>query len=265
AQNLLTATVRRFAGYCQLHDIKLIKNNFEMEYQSNIPFQVGLAGSSAIIIAGLRAMMKYYSVSIGAQELANLALAVETDELGIKGGLQDRVAQVYQGLVAMDFNREFMQRDGYGHYRWLDEKKLSGLYIAYSNRLAESSNVFHSDIRQRFEDGNPEFSQAIEGWKQLVDQGIQCIERQDNETLASLINQNFDYRAALYDVGPDNLLMIRIARQAGASAKFAGSGGAIIGTCVDENMYQRLAEKLGAIDVVVFRPEVAGRYPDLLT
>ena len=36
------------------------------------------------------------------------------EELGITAGLQDRVAQVYGGLVYMDFARESMQRHGHG-------------------------------------------------------------------------------------------------------------------------------------------------------
>ena len=40
----------------------------------------------------------------------SLVLSVETDELGIVAGLQDRVIQVYEGLVYMDFAREVMRR-----------------------------------------------------------------------------------------------------------------------------------------------------------
>ena len=36
------------------------------------------------------------------------------EELGITAGLQDRVVQVYGGLVYMDFARESMQRHGRG-------------------------------------------------------------------------------------------------------------------------------------------------------
>ena len=36
------------------------------------------------------------------------------EELGITAGLQDRVIQVYGGLVYMDFEREGMQRHGHG-------------------------------------------------------------------------------------------------------------------------------------------------------
>jgi prepilin-type processing-associated H-X9-DG protein len=40
--------------------------------------------------------------------MANLVLSVEKDELGIAAGLQDRVAQVYQGLVYMDFDKSII-------------------------------------------------------------------------------------------------------------------------------------------------------------
>ena len=36
------------------------------------------------------------------------------EELGITAGLQDRVVQVYGGLVYMDFARESTQRHGHG-------------------------------------------------------------------------------------------------------------------------------------------------------
>ena len=47
----------------------------------------------------------------------------------------------------------------------------------------------------------------------------------------------------------------RGAREAGATAKFAGSGGAIIGTLPEESTFDRLVEKLGALDCRVIRPE----------
>ena len=47
------------------------------------------------------------------------------------------------------------------------------------------------------------------------------------------------------------------ARNAGASAKFAGSGGAIVGTYEDDAQYARLAEALAAIGCTTIRPEVA--------
>jgi glucuronokinase len=48
--------------------------------------------------------------------------------------------------------------------------------------------------------------------------------------------------------------MVEAARATGASAKFSGSGGAIVGTYEDEAMYQRLEEALTAMAAKVLKP-----------
>ena len=50
---LIKATIKRFAEYCQAQNLALHERNFSIRYQTNIPRQVGLAGSSAIITATL--------------------------------------------------------------------------------------------------------------------------------------------------------------------------------------------------------------------
>ena len=99
---LIKAALRRFCIYCEMHRIKLPNRNFTLRYHSSIPRQVGLAGSSAIVTATLRALMQFYGVKIPLEILPNIVLAVEKDELGINAGLQDRVAQVYEGCVYME-------------------------------------------------------------------------------------------------------------------------------------------------------------------
>ena len=89
----------------------------------------------------------YYNIDIPLEIQANLALSVEQDELGIIAGLQDRVIQVYKGLVYMDFNKEIMMKQGYGIYESLKLEKLPDLWIAYCSK-AEDSGKVHSDVRQ---------------------------------------------------------------------------------------------------------------------
>ena len=51
------------------------------------------------------------------------------------------------------------------------------------------------------------------------------------------MNKNFDLRRKIYGdaaLGELNLRMIEIARQFGSAVKFSGSGGAVIGLCLDE-------------------------------
>ncbi|GIS60015.1 MAG: hypothetical protein CM1200mP2_22400 [Planctomycetaceae bacterium] len=120
---LVKATIKVFVEYCRREGVALHDRNFAIRYTSNIPRQVGLAGSSAIIVATLRALMEFYGIEIPREVQPSLVLSVETGELGITAGLQDRVIQVYGGVVMMDFSRERTRCvQGYecGHYsRWM--------------------------------------------------------------------------------------------------------------------------------------------------
>jgi glucuronokinase len=254
---LLKATAKRFHDHCRAEGIPLHDRNFTLRYSSNIPHLVGLAGSSAIITACFRALMRFYEVSIPKPVLANLVLSAEKDELGIAAGLQDRVAQVYQGAVYMDFDRAHMEAFKHGRYEPLDARKLPPLYIAYRTDLAEVSDIAHKSLRQRFEQKDPVLLDAIRFWAELTVEFRAAMEAGDRRRMAELMNANFDRRAQTYRISEGNMRMIQAARSVGASAKFTGSGGAIIGTYEDEAMFGRLERALGSIGVKVLRPEIA--------
>ena len=253
---LLKATVKRFHDYCAEHAIELDDRNFTIRYSTDIPSQVGLAGSSAIITACMRALMAFYSVSIPKPILANLVLSVEKNELSIPAGLQDRVAQVYEGLVYMNFAKDIMDRQGHGEYEELDIRLLPNLYLAFREDLSEDSGVFHNDIRSRFDRGDAQVVDAMKYWASLAEQVRNCLVERRLERVPELLNANFDMRRTIYRISQGNLLMVDTARSAGASAKFTGSGGAIIGTYEDETMFKRLVEALRSIRVKVIKPVI---------
>lgn len=64
--------------------------------------QTGLSGSSAIVCAALSCLLDFYNVRhlIKVEVRPGIVLEAEK-QLGIVAGLQDRVAQVYGGLVYM--------------------------------------------------------------------------------------------------------------------------------------------------------------------
>jgi glucuronokinase len=256
---LVKATIKKFVDYCRRQGHTLHDRNFSVRYQSDIPRQVGLAGSSAIIVATLRCLIDFYGVSIPREVQPSLALAVETDELGITGGLQDRVIQVYQGLVYMDFAREQMEeRGGYlcGRYEPLDPALLPPIYLAYSTDQSEPTEVFHNDIRGRYNRGEPLVVQAMAKFAGLAAESRQAILAHDAAQLGRLMNENFDTRRSIYQLPVGQVAMVETARRVGASAKYAGSGGAIVGTYRDEAMFQNLERELGAIGCRVLKPKV---------
>lgn len=253
---LLKATVKRFHDYCRDNGIELHGANFTIRYCTDIPSQVGLAGSSAIITACMRALMGFYQVTIPRPVLANLILAVETRELGIPAGLQDRVAQVYEGLVYMDFDKALMAKQGWGQYEPLDSGLLPPLYLAYRAELAEGTEVLHGDLRERYNRGDGDVLEAVRAWAELAVQVRDLLRRGEGAAIGPVLDRNFDIRRRVCRVSEDNIRMVETARSAGASAKFTGSGGAIVGTYEDEAMYRRLEEGLTAIGVRVMRPQI---------
>lgn len=254
---LLKATVKRFFDYCSDNQIRIHDKNFTIRYESNIPHSVGLAGSSAIITACLRALMVFYGVTIPKPVQAGLILSAEKDELGISAGLQDRVIQVYEGLVYMDFNRDLMEKQGHGLYEPLNAKLLPRLYLAYRDDFSEPTEVFHNDIRGRFNCGEKKVVDAMKFWAHLTDRFRTALEQGNVQAMSEMINANFDRRRKIYKISDENLLMVEAARSVGASAKFTGSGGAIVGICKDEQMFSRLKKVLSSHKIKVIKPRLA--------
>src|SRR5262245_37724899 len=256
---LLKATIKKFVEYCQRNGHGLHGRNFSVRYASTIPRQVGLAGSSAIIVAALRCLTEFFGVAIPRDVQPSLALSVETEELGISAGLQDRVIQVYEGLVYMDFAPERLHESGgllCGQYEPLDPALLPPVYLAFNPDAGEPTEVFHNDIRGRFNRGDPAVVRAMGKFAALAAQGREAILGRDAERLGRLIDENFDTRRSIYRLPEAQVRMVEVARSVGASAKFAGSGGAVVGTYRDGEMFKRLTEALGAIGCQVVRPQI---------
>ncbi len=253
---LIKAATKKFWDYCQDKGIVLADRNFTVRYTSNIPVQVGMAGSSAIVTATIRALMTFYGIEIPKPLIPGLILSVETDELQISAGLQDRVVQVYEGLVFMDFNKKLLETQGYGKYENLDPNLLPSIYLAYKSDLSEVSGIAHGNLRGRFMAGDQKVIDAMKYFAEHAQQARECLLQNQPEKLGEIMNENFDRRREIFPINRMNLEMIDVARSTGASAKFSGSGGAIVGTYKDEKMFLNLKEKMAEIGAVVIKPEI---------
>ncbi len=252
---LIKAAIKKFNDHCRENKITLPGKNFRIAFTSSIPDRLGLAGSSAIVTASIKAMMQFYGIEIPKPILANLILSVEKDELKIGAGLQDRVAQVYNCPVYMNFDKKIMDQQGFGEYIPFDKNSLPPLYIAYRTNLSEGSEVTHNDLAKRYKEHDPAVLDAIQQWTALTEQAWEQLQAGD-KNISALLDRNFDIRENIMTVSTGNKELVQTARSAGASAKFTGSGGAIIGTCTDEKMYAELNEKMKKIGAEVIKPEI---------
>ena len=143
--------------------------------------QAGLSGSSAIICAALSCLLDFYDVGhfVKVEDRPSIILSAE-EEIGITAGLQDRVIQVYGGLVYMvcgvqslltfmvlilslsvssiiyhhfllhqDFNKTYMESKGHGTYIPMDASLLPDLYLIYAENPSDSGKALFGKLHTR--------------------------------------------------------------------------------------------------------------------
>ena len=231
---------------------------FRIAYTTDIPRQVGFAGSSAIVVAALRALSQWFGLPLARAELAELALASEVEALGITAGPMDRVIQAYQGLLWMDF----APPRGAHAYRPLDPSSLPPLFVAWDPRGGEPSRRRHGDVRQRFLRGDPDVRRALASLPPLADEGLRCLERGDADGLMRLVDRNFEIRASIYGPAPVDAELVRLARAAGCVAKLCGSGGAVLGVLREPAHWPRTLASYRAAGFGCARAQVAPPAPE---
>ena len=252
---LLKATLLVFINHCEENNVPLHNRGFRLTYSTDIPVLLGLSGSSAIISACLRALGTWYGVKMEPWRMANLAWQVETEQLHILAGLQDRVAQAYNHPVFMDFDQSYFNSNPHGRYEKLN-RPLKNIYIAYSDTLAEGTEKTHGNLQERFNNGDTKMLEAVENWKSLTVSFRDALEAGDVNSMNDCIDANFDIRNELVTLDPKQVELVMLARKSGASAKFCGSGGAIVGMYKDQATLDRLKEDLSSAGVNILLPNI---------
>jgi glucuronokinase len=253
---LIKAALKVFLDYCGSRGISLKTQNFALGYSSTIPRQVGLGGSSALVVAVFRSLLEFFRVEIPMEILPTLVLDAELKELGINAGFMDRVVQVYGGCVFMDLDRKLIENRGHGRYERLDPGLLPPLYLAYRPELGKVSGHVLNEVRLAYERGDSLVINTLGAIADLAARGMRAYLEGDLTNWPEWMDENFDLRSRIMKISENNMDMIRTARRCGASAKFAGSGGSIIGIYRGEEMYAHLASELGRLGATVLKPVV---------
>ncbi len=251
--DLLTAATRTFVDVADSVGHRP-PAGLRLQYETTIPRQVGLAGSSALVIATLRCLAEAVELTIPEVLLPSIALRAETEVLGITAGLQDRVVQTYGGLIAMDFGSlDVDARFGVAHGRYepLDPAGLPPLFLAFRPEAAEPSGDYHRLLRERFERGEPIVRDTMRALAALVAEGRAALRWNAADRFAELLGQNMQLRRQLGPLPEAQVALVDVAAEHGAAATFTGSGGAVVGVYRDAAHLAELSSGFAAVDATV--------------
>jgi len=236
---LLRASLAAFADHCRDEldlDQRDPRQGFRMSYETNVPIQVGLSGSSAIVVATLRALIEWFGVTIESATLVELALAVEVDYLGLAGGAMDRVIQVYEGAMLMDLQEPRTAAS----YKRLDVAALPPLFVGWEPQGGVPSGRAHGALQARWDSGDAELRRIMQTFRDLVDEGVAALQAGDHERFRACMRRNFELRDSFFPIPDGDRQMVAIALGLGAVAKLCGSGGAVVGSADDVERFEEI-------------------------
>lgn len=197
--------------------------NIAVSASTTIPRSVGLAGSSALIVATLRVLSAAASVDLKPSDLAAAAHRIERERLSIVGGRQDPIVQSAGRPVLMDFDAP----DKTVAVTPVEIGPDIALFVAWDGSYSESSDVAHRMLRRRAAD--PSNRPLLTELADQARDAAEAIRGRDSERLGTAINRTFDLRCELTEIDRRQIRLVTIGREAGAATNSAGSGGSIVG------------------------------------
>lgn len=212
------------------HGLDPAARPFALTFTSDIPFQAGLSGSSALLIAALRAWRRWFGLPLSPSRLAQLAWRAENEVLGIRAGPLDRLVQAHDGLLAMDFAQPFAEHA----VQRLDPALLPPLLLAWHGVPSQSSGDVHAPVWARFCAGDHGVREVMAQLAANADAGRAALLAGDHATFRACIDRNFDLRASVFPIAAADRALVALGRSLGAAGKFPGSGGAVLFACRDE-------------------------------
>jgi galactokinase/mevalonate kinase-like predicted kinase len=206
----------------------ITRPDFGVRLATAIPRQSGIAGSTALVVALVRALLAWQGRTLDRYALAEFARNIERERMGIQCGYSDPYLCTFGGLHHLDLRGKRFDGGG-GPYATVED--LAGevrelpFVVAYTG-VQHSSDAVHRPIRERWLAGEPAVVAAYERIAEIGALGKSALQRGDWPELGRLMNENHALQRELGGSGPANERLIAAARAAGApAAKLAGAGG----------------------------------------
>ena len=215
---------RALFSYLRCLDLKC-----RIRYCSDIPVKAGVAGSTALTVAMLRALLEFQGVKVHRYRLAEMARYIELHFLRVVCGYQDAYMCTFGGLNYMDFQGKQFYREAeaelYATIEPLHNYVPRLPFVLAHTGVQHSSGAVHKPIRERWLEGEREVLDAYVRIGRLAREGKKALLQGNWERLGRLMNENHAIQRDLGGSGQSNERLIKVSLDHGAlGAKLAGAG-----------------------------------------
>jgi len=248
--DLMVAATRTLAAYSDEFRERRAESLPEMVFQTEIPRQSGLGGSTVLVLLTLLGLVRFYRLNPRRHNhyvLSELAQRAEEKELNITCGYADRYVPLFGGLAYIDYRGKLfhapIKEEPYCTYepllRFVDHFPL----VMCSTGVQHQSGDVHRPMRARYleewarsrgdYEGGPFMVRIMKAIGDTAWKGKIALLEADFEAFGQLMNENhrlvdemMRYCGFEQGAGEANNRIIRAGLKAGAlGAKLTGAGG----------------------------------------
>jgi galactokinase/mevalonate kinase-like predicted kinase len=198
-----------------------------IRYATEVPLQSGLAGSTALVVALLRALRAWRGEEPASlHALAEEAREIERSRLGVTCGYVDQYLCTFGGFRCVEFAGKTPEGSAATEpYARVESVDAPLPFVLAFTGVRHSSDGVHRPIRGRWLAGEPEVRRAMERAAELGRLGTRALRAGALAELGGYMNENHALVRAIGGSGAANERLIAAALAAGApGAKLAGAG-----------------------------------------
>lgn len=201
-------------------------DGYDLVLRSNAPPGSGLGSSSTMMVALTGLLSEHYGTALGEYETADLAHAIEREDLAISGGLQDHYAATFGGFNFIEFGERVIVnplrvRDEVAH-----ELELS-LLLCFTGITRQSAKVI-DDQTGRVTGGSSDTLAGLRAQKELATEMKAALLRGELQDFGTLLGEAWKQKKRLSPLisNPHIEQLYEIATRNGAlGGKVTGAGG----------------------------------------
>ena len=244
--DLAKAAIRRFTGGDS--------RGFDLLLHSNAPPGSGLGSSSAMMVALIGVLAEFRNLPVTDYELAELAHAIEREELGIKGGRQDQYAAAFGGFNFIELSGDRVIVNPLRVPRDVMLELEHNLLLCYTGTTRQGDHIIE-DQTARYEQGDEGAVAGLMAQKELAVEMKNALLQRRMDDFGDLLHSAWEAKKRMSTrISNDRIERLYAeARKAGAiggKVTGAGGGGYVLLYCRYDRKHA-VAERMIALDATV--------------
>lgn len=240
----------------------LKKENLDIIIHVDSPPGSGLGSSSAVAVCLIGCIANYMNENYSTYEIAERAIKLERELVGIKGGYQDQYASAFGGFNFIEFKKTVTVNPLRLRSEILHEL-LASLILLDTGKTRLSGNILGKQI-QKYKDKDTSTLQHLEVIKQLVYDVKESLLKGNITEIGKMLNTYWEHKKRI-EKGVSNPQidkiydMLKKAGVLGGKILGAGGGGHMLFLCDPDKRYEAIhAISKTSTNVVKFNFDKAG-------